>query len=111
MICHALDDDFEIALRRVTWMPAHGAAHTIGHALDSRGKPIIGLMWRANRLVDVLAKSVASTSRLPRWATAKVQSSAKLVQHHAARLGTVTYEANNYVATHTLDNGEVVTRN
>ena len=56
----ALDDTFELAASRTTWMPAHGAAHTIGVARDSRGQPITAVMWRANRLVDFLAKSAAA---------------------------------------------------
>ena len=40
MVAHNTDDDFPAAAENMTWMPAHGAVHTIGAAIDSRGKPI-----------------------------------------------------------------------
>ena len=56
MIAHALDGDFRGACTMAKWMPAHGAAQTIGVALDSSGNAISSIMWRANRLVDLAAK-------------------------------------------------------
>eukprot|EP00973_Karenia_brevis_P084801 11766320-Karenia_brevis.AAC.1 len=54
-------------------------------------------MWRANRLVDLVAKSAANVGRLPRWLLRRVADAAKVVQHSAARLGHATYLANNHV--------------
>ncbi len=46
-------------LQQLKWMPAHGAVSTIGQALDSGGSKITPVEWRANRLVDALAKKAA----------------------------------------------------
>ena len=105
MIKCALDGDFQVALRQVTWMPSHIAAHAIGSARDSRGEEVTPLMWRANRLADILAKAAASPTRLPTWATKKVHNAAKLVQNYAARLGVATHEANNHKVTMMVDGG------
>eukprot|EP00973_Karenia_brevis_P022171 3050471-Karenia_brevis.AAC.1 len=87
MVACVLDYEFESAREMVTWMPAHGSAAAIGSAKDSRGWPIDAAMWRANRLVDILAKAAASRHRLPAWATNEVQNASKLFAHQAARLG------------------------
>jgi hypothetical protein len=66
MIFGALDD-YPVALHRegvFLWMPAHGSASTIGHALRSDGRPISPIDWRANRLADALAKSAARAHRV-----------------------------------------------
>ncbi len=86
MVAHSLDGDFALAASLVTWMPSHESAQAIGRARDSNGRPISALMWRANRLVDVLAKKAAAAQRLPRWVTRTVEYGARLTQHHAARL-------------------------
>ena len=99
MAVHALDGDFRRAADAVTWMPAHGAAHTIGVARDSNGECITAIMWRANRLVDVLAKSAAGRLRLPKWIFRQVEDMAALVQHHCAKLGVVTRMANAHTVT------------
>ena len=65
MVVHALDGNFASATDLVTWMPAHGPASSIGHAKDSRGRLVDAIMWRANRLVDLLAKSATAEHRLP----------------------------------------------
>ena len=75
---------------------SHGSAASIGHTKDSNGRFIDLVMWRANRLVDILAKLAAARCRLLPWALSGVQDAGKLFAHHAARLGTVTYNANNY---------------
>eukprot|EP00973_Karenia_brevis_P093674 12418485-Karenia_brevis.AAC.1 len=56
-------------LQRLKWMPAHGAVDKIGRALDSNKNKISAVEWRANRLVDALAK------RLPRRAGCHQSSS------------------------------------
>ena len=107
MISHACDGDFTSIRITSRWMPAHGATHTIKVALDSRGKPISGIMWRANRLVDLAAKAAAEPNRVPRDFTAKIKATGQLVQHSTARLGVATYGANNYVTELTDDSGSV----
>ena len=105
MIVRNIDGDFGSACEKVTWMPAHTSLKSIGHAQDSNGAAITAIMWRANRLVDLLAKSAALQSRLPKKVTQFVARSAKLVEHQAARLGTATHLANNHKITVTLDGG------
>ena len=83
-------------------------ASPIGTATDSRGRPITATMWRANRLVDLLAKSAAIPHRLPQWATRKVADAGKLFTHHAARLGLATHLANNHTISVMVDGGNMV---
>jgi len=110
MVAAVLDWDFEVARGRVTWMPAHGSIAAIGHAKDSRGHPIDATMWRANRLVDLLAKAAASKHRLPAWVWKQVQNAGKFYLHHCARLGKATHDANNFKRTEFVDGGGEVTR-
>ena len=110
MIATALDGDFATARELATWMPAHGSSASIGHVLDSRGRPIDSIMWRANRLVDVLAKAAAAKHRLPAWAVQRVHAASRLVLHHAARLGKATHDANNFGSVDTDSNGDSVTK-
>ena len=104
-IRHALDDDYAAARRLLVWMPSHQCASNIHGAVGSDGCPITPVMWRANRLADVLAKSIAGRHRLPRWVLDLVRSSGQLVQYFAARLGTATHAANNYLVTDTTGDG------
>ena len=66
MISSRLDRSFEDAADRLILMPSHCPAAAIGKTLTSKGTPITPLMWRANRLVDILAKSAAQTAKLGR---------------------------------------------
>ena len=104
----ALDYDFEKARSMVRWMPSHVSALAIGRVPDSSGVPITPIMWRANRLVDVLAKAAATPHRLPAWVTEAVLAAGRLVQHHAARLGTVTWAANNHEVLSVSAGGDTV---
>jgi hypothetical protein len=67
-------------------------------------------MWRANRLVDSLAKLAAGRHRLPAWAFKKIGAAALLVKHAAAQLGVVTHSANNHKVDQMIEGGAVVTR-
>ncbi len=87
-------------------MPSHGPVHSIGKALDSDGHPVTAIMWRANGLVDSLAKAAASPHRVPQWFTSRVAVAGKMVQHQVAKLGVVTHSANNHPTEVTLENGE-----
>jgi hypothetical protein len=110
MIANNLDGDFEAASARTIWMPAHGAAHTIGKVVDSKGIPITNLMWRANRLVDELAKAAASPHRLPKWVVDYPKIAATFVRYHAAKLGFATHEASNHKTTIMVDGGRIFDR-
>ena len=80
-------------------------ASAIGKMRDSRDRPVTPLMWRGNRLVDILTKSAASRLRLPSTVTNGVLNAAALTQHIAARLGLVTHLANNHEVTVTGEDG------
>jgi len=54
-------DDVEKVL---LWMPSHGSKAVIGHAIKSDGSVVTALDWRANRLVDALAKAAAGRGRV-----------------------------------------------
>ena len=97
MVAHSIDGRFVEAADSTTWMPAHGAVHTIGVAIDSRGRPVNPLLWRANRLVDLLAKHAAMPHRVPRKITNGLRDFAKLARHRLLQLGVVTLAANNHV--------------
>ncbi len=62
----ALDDQDCIAadLAKLWWMLAHGGQGTIGRASRPDGTAFSAVEWRANRLVDLLAKSAASQHRI-----------------------------------------------
>jgi len=96
MIGHALDKDFAAAAKEVVWMPSHGAAHAIGVLRDSNGARLTPVMWRANRLADLLAKSAAEPTRLPARVRKQVADVSKLYMHHCARLGVATSRANSH---------------
>ena len=108
MVRHVLDDDFVTAAALVRWMPSHESAHTLGQTRDSHGQPITPLMWRANRLADILAKAAAGQNRLPAWVTGLVASAGTWVKHQASKLGAVTHAANNFETTEVIDGGAVV---
>ena len=89
-------------------MPSHVTASGIGAARDSQGLAITPLMWRANRLVDFLAKSVSGCDRLPKHLFNFVAGASGFVKHQAARLGTATYLANHSEQWITFDGGRQV---
>ena len=109
-IRHILDDDFSVMRTRMRWMPSHTSIQGITNSKDSTGQPITPLMWRANRLVDSLAKLAAGRHRLPAWAFKKIGAAALLVKHAAAQLGVVTHSANNHKVDQMIEGGAVVTR-
>ena len=53
-----------LELQCLRWMPAHTAEGSIGRVTTSDGTMLTALEWRANRLVDALAKSAAVPNRL-----------------------------------------------
>ena len=113
LIAPTLDFDLQTAADRVTWMPAHTSQAAVGHAKDSKGNRISSIWWRANRLVDFLAKSAASPLRVPKWFCNALQDANDLCRHNAAKLGQVTHAANNFKKEVTTDGGgtqEVIVR-
>ncbi len=90
---------------RIRWMPAHCSMVAIGVAKASDGAPISPVDWRANRLVDKLAKLAASRYRVPAAVTRLLSTAAEAAEYYAARLGAVTYAANNYLVSTVLPDG------
>ena len=97
-IFHALDDldDPERYGRRLVWMPAHGATHTIGKVTKSNGSAITSIDWRANRLVDALAKLAVACHQVPDSAAQLLEAGAKAVEHFAGIVGITAFAANHY---------------
>jgi len=85
--------------RRFRWMPAHKARSAIGTAFCSDGSPVTFLDWRANRLVDMLAKAAAARGRAPRALRSLLDVAAQAVEFSAALLGLTTHAANSYTTT------------
>ena len=95
----------DIVNRLLIWMPAHNSASSIGRALRSDGKVVTALNWRANRLVDFLARLAANEHAAPRLATSIYRQAARAAEYAAAFLGTVTYRSNHHDVEITRPNG------
>ncbi len=91
-----LEGDVASALSKLNWMPAHGTSASIGRALKLDGTVVTALEWRANRLVDALAKHAAAFDRVPQRTLEAVSHAGRLAEYSAALLGTVTECANNW---------------
>ena len=98
IIANSLDGQIEQIVQRgnLVWMPAHQPLSAIGNAMLSNGKLLSGVDWRANRLVDALAKAAAETMRAPRALRCLLESGRAAVKHRAALLAVVTHAANNH---------------
>ena len=110
MIRSVLDDNFQLAIERVSWMPSHESVEAVGRLRDSQGRPITSVMWRANRLADALAKKAASEHRLPSHALHQVEAAAQLVRYNAAELEVVTHSANNHYVPIVDESGATVVK-
>jgi len=107
LIARSLDHKVpeEWAHRRFRWMPAHKARSAVGTALRSDGYPVSHLDWRANRLVDALAKLAAARNRTPHAWRRLLDEASKAVEYSAALLGLTTLAANNYTTTEWRNGG------
>jgi hypothetical protein len=89
----------------LVWMPAHQTTAAIGNRTLSTGKKLSVVDWRANRLVDALAKQAAMQRQAP-FAVLRLLASARAaVRHAACLLGRVTHAANNCKLEVTLPDG------
>jgi hypothetical protein len=110
-VANILDGDLT-ALERtnlLVWQPAHQTTQAIGQRHGSDGKKITTIDWRANRLVDPLAKQAAGQVRATKEARNLVQSCREAVRHAACCLGQVTFAANNHKVERVGDDGELHT--
>ena len=59
---------------QLVWMPAHQPLRAIDSETLSNGNLLTGVDWRANRLVDALAKMAATTGKAPYAITRLLES-------------------------------------
>ena len=112
MIAHATDGEVDVLVSsgNLVWMPAHKSHHAVGSALLSNGTVLSTTDWRANRLVDCLAKAAAKSLAAPREVSAFLRSADAAAAHAACLLGIVTHAANNFRAPMDTDGGGDVIR-
>jgi hypothetical protein len=98
MIFGVLDsvDTFALVNREVIWMPSHCSPAAIGTRFRSDGKYMTAIDWRANRLVDCLAKMAAMSIAVPDLALSTLHKASKVAEYFAAQLGAITHCANHY---------------
>ena len=98
LIAHHLDDRLDqlFNARRLSWMPAHQPPSSVGNVLKSTGAPITAIDWRANHLVDGLAKLAATDGATTHEEARLFTSAEHLVRHCAGQLAAATYAANKY---------------
>jgi len=92
--------------QRLTWMPAHTTTKSVGEVKLSNGLRLTMLHWRANRLVDALAKLSASQAQHLPEAVRLISSSEAAVRHAAKLLGRTTHAANHHSTVVTGDDGK-----
>jgi hypothetical protein len=90
------EDFTEDQLRELVWMPAHGTIASVGVATMSDGNKVSILQWRANRLVDLLAKSAARPHRIHAKTRVTLQDAFDTLEFSLGMLGAVTFAANNH---------------
>ena len=79
------------------WAPAHLTIAAVGHATAHSNRRLTIIDWRANRLVDALAKNGAATVAHDSATTDLIVSAEVLVKHRLAQLAQATHRANNHV--------------
>ena len=97
-----------IANRLLIWMPAHKSTSAIGTCIRSDGRFVSAIDWRANRLVDYLARLAAMQHASPDLASYIYKQALQAAEYCAAYLGTVTHKANNHSMPVLKPNGSVV---
>ena len=95
-IGHCLDGDLAVLSQCLSWMPAHISLAMIAYQSISDGKALTTVDWRANRLVDAIAKAFARDFRPPKHIRDHVQSARAMYKHATALLGVVTHRANHH---------------
>ena len=91
----------------LVWLPAHKSLNAVGEVKGSNGKRLSIVDWRANRLVDKLAKAAAVAQQASKHIRELLPSADAAVAHAACLLGIVTHAANNCEITTTDDAGKV----
>ena len=91
----------------IVWMPAHCTPASIGVRIKSNGKCVTAIDWRANRLVDILAKTAARVHAVPDLAVDVFDQVHCAAEFYAAQVGVVTHAANNLRVQVTRKNGAI----
>jgi hypothetical protein len=94
----------------LVWVPAHHSHNSVGEAKLSNGIRLSHVDWRANRLVDKLAKTAAGARCAPEFVVELAAGLDAATAHAAALLGIVTHAANNHKVTEVGDGGAIITR-
>jgi len=96
-IANALDGDIRrlVSHNNLVWLPAHLTLQAVGERKLSNGVRMTIIDWRANRLVDALAKMAAAQSKMPPAMLALLKTATLAAQYSARLLGRVTHAANN----------------
>ena len=107
-IAAAVGGDIKVLAKddRLTWFPAHKSYAAVGHLKGSNGVRLSPVDWRANRLVDKLAKLAAGSLQFSEHITKLVPSAEAAAAHAACLLGIVTHSANNFEHTVIGDGGK-----
>ena len=110
-IAHIVGDDLAslVTSGKLVWMPAHKSLSAIGVATKSDGQCLTSIDWRANRLVDGLAKAAASSLSAPSAVSSFLRSADAASAHAACLLGVVTHAANNFQSCVLNEGGASVT--
>jgi len=94
----------------LVWMPAHLSHNMVGEVKLSNGVRLSTVDWRANRLADALAKSVAARNQMPTNVARVLDGAAALVRHSVILLAHATHLANNHIVQDVGLDGEIVKR-
>ena len=92
----------------LVWVPAHLSHSAVGEAKLSDGSRLTPVDWRANRLVDKLAKIAAGAHCEPQNVLDLVESLDAATAHAAALLGIVTHTSNNHRVTEVDELGNLI---
>ena len=91
------------------WIPAHKGVAAIGNVTISDGSVLTNIDWRANRLVDIVAKSAAARAQAPTEVLKFLASARSLLLTKAVTLAQATFLANNCKVTSIDASGNVRT--
>jgi hypothetical protein len=92
--------------QQLVWVPAHTTTSAVGEAKLSNGSRLSMFDWRANRLVDALAKMSALEAQYLPEALRLIRSSEVAVKYAAMLLGRTTHACNNHVMVITDETGK-----
>ena len=95
---------------KLVWFPAHLTHKSVGQVKGSNGARLSAVDWRANRLVDKLAKIAAKALQHSKHVLELLPSADSAAAHAACLLGVVTHRANNFEEKTTDGNGKEVTK-